>query len=85
MDIDLRGAVDGRVKDIFIDDAVSFVASLHREFNAERLRLLDKRYERQAELDAGAHSTFSQAPRKSGRVTGRLDHFRPTSRTDASR
>jgi malate synthase len=58
MDIDLRGAVDGRVKDIFTDDAVSFVASLHREFNAERLRLLDRRRERQAELDAGGTLDF---------------------------
>ena len=64
MDIDLRGAVDGRVKDIFIDDAVSFVASLHREFNAERLRLLDKRYERQAELDAGGTLDFLPSTEK---------------------
>ncbi|MPZ92444.1 MAG: malate synthase A [Actinobacteria bacterium] len=58
MGIELRGPVDGRVKEIFTDEAVGFVASLQREFNAERLRLLGMRRERQADLEAGGTLDF---------------------------
>jgi len=58
MGIDLRGTVDGRVKDVFTDEALQFVASLQREFNGERLRLLDKRRDRRAELEAGGTLDF---------------------------
>ena len=58
MGIELRGPVDGRVKEIFTDEAVGFVASLQREFNAERLRLLGMRRERQAGLEAGGTLDF---------------------------
>jgi malate synthase len=53
MDVEVRGAVEGRLDEIFTDEAVQFVASLQREFNAERLRLLAERSQRQAQLDAG--------------------------------
>ncbi|CAN5680231.1 malate synthase A [soil metagenome] len=58
MTIELRGAVEGRVNDIFSDEALEFVASLQRKFNAERLRLLGERRERRADLDAGGTLDF---------------------------
>jgi malate synthase len=58
MDVEVRGAVEGRLDEIFTDEAVQFVASLQREFNAERLRLLAERSRRQAELDAGGTLDF---------------------------
>ncbi len=85
MDIDLRGAVDGRVKDIFTDDAISFVTSLQREFNAQRLRLLEKRRERQAELDAGGTLDFLPSTQNVRSGDWSVAPLPPTSRTDASR
>jgi malate synthase len=39
--------------DVLAPDALAFVAKLHRELNPTRLELLERRRERQAELDAG--------------------------------
>ncbi|MHB9091631.1 MAG: malate synthase A, partial [Chloroflexota bacterium] len=50
--------VTGRFADILTADALSFVASLHRNFNPERERLLWLRKERQARLDAGESLCF---------------------------
>ena len=43
--------------------ALAFVARLHRELNPRRLELLQRRRERQAELDAGAVPDFLTATR----------------------
>jgi malate synthase len=53
--VELLGAGDGEV---LSRDALAFVALLHRELNGERKRLLARRRERQAELDAGALPDF---------------------------
>jgi malate synthase len=45
-------------EDILSRDAVAFVERLHRELNPRRLELLDRRHERQLELDAGALPGF---------------------------
>ncbi|MGH2697705.1 MAG: malate synthase A [Actinomycetota bacterium] len=58
MEIELRGAVEGRLEEIFTEEALAFVASLQREFNSERLRLLAERGRRQARLDAGETLDF---------------------------
>lgn len=44
--------------DILSNAALEFVARLHKEFNARRLTLLQKRYERQREFDSGILPDF---------------------------
>ena len=44
--------------EILSPEALDFVARLHRELNPIRLELLERRRERQAELDAGALPDF---------------------------
>ena len=43
---------------ILTEDALAFVAGLHRQFNARRQELLDRRTARQAEFDQGALPDF---------------------------
>jgi malate synthase len=45
-------------EEILSRDAAAFVERLHRELNPRRLELLDRRHERQLELDAGALPEF---------------------------
>jgi malate synthase len=61
--VEITGPVEGRARDILSPDAVAFVATLHRAFNARREELLAGRYERQAELDAGEKPGFLAATR----------------------
>jgi malate synthase len=56
--VDVRGPVHDRFDEILTPQALEFVAGLHREFNPTRERLLARRRERQAELDAGALPDF---------------------------
>ncbi len=56
--IQVLAPVAGRASDILTDDALGFVASLHRAFDPERRRRLAARAERQAELDAGRRFAF---------------------------
>src|SRR5438093_5118995 len=51
---------DGR---ILTDEALEFVAGLHRELNPRREELLARRRDRQAELDAGALPDFLEETR----------------------
>ncbi len=44
--------------EVLSPQALKFVARLHRELNPTRVELLDRRHERQAELDAGARPGF---------------------------
>jgi malate synthase len=56
--IDIRGPVAGRFAEILTPAALVFVAGLHREFNPRRAALLQRRAERQTELDNGALPDF---------------------------
>jgi malate synthase len=56
--VEIHGPVEGRYDEILTPEAMEFLALLHRTFNGERLLLLDRRAERQAELDAGATFDF---------------------------
>jgi malate synthase len=47
-----------RWEEVLTPEAIDFLALLHRTFNGERLRLLELRKQRQAELDAGASFDF---------------------------
>jgi malate synthase len=56
--VDVRGPVEGRFAEILTPEAIEFVASLQREFNSAREDLLERRVERQAEIDAGGSLDF---------------------------
>jgi malate synthase len=49
---------------ILTDDALAFVADLHRRFGPLRIELLERRKERQVELDAGIRPDFGVATRE---------------------
>jgi malate synthase len=46
------------LSDVLSPEALAFVERLHRELNATRLHLLERRQERQRELDEGANPAF---------------------------
>ncbi len=56
--VEIRGAWGPRYGEILSDEALAFLAGLHRKFNPSRQRLLSLREERQARLDAGALPDF---------------------------
>ncbi|MGI5491640.1 malate synthase A [Microtetraspora malaysiensis] len=56
--VEIRGPLLDRFDEILTTEALDFVATLQREFNARRLELLDARQARQAELSAGATLGF---------------------------
>ena len=56
--VTIAGDIEGRFASILTDDAVAFVADLHRSFNQTRTELLALRQVRQADLDAGAVFDF---------------------------
>jgi malate synthase len=56
--VTLHAPVEGRATEILTDEALTFVASLHREFDRTRRRLLEVRTERQDEIDAGGALDF---------------------------
>jgi len=45
-------------EDVLSQEAAAFVEMLHRELNPRRLQLLERRHERQLDLDAGALPGF---------------------------
>jgi malate synthase len=51
--IELQGAIEPGTEDILTDDALVFVAELHRRFDDRRRSLLGERQVRQERLDAG--------------------------------
>ena len=51
--VEIRGPVRDRHRDVLTEQAVEFLAALHREFDERRRELLDARLERQARLNAG--------------------------------
>jgi malate synthase len=56
-EIEITAAAD---EEILTREALDFVSLLQREFSPERARLLDRRRERQDELDAGVNPRFLQ-------------------------
>ncbi|WP_433414653.1 malate synthase A [Microtetraspora malaysiensis] len=56
--VEIRGPLLDRFDEILTTEALDFVATLQREFNARRLELLDARQARQAELSAGGTLGF---------------------------
>jgi malate synthase len=56
--IEIHGPVTGRVGEILTDEALAFIAGLHRRFDTRRRELLAARVARQKALDAGALPDF---------------------------
>jgi malate synthase len=56
--VEIGAPVEGRGSEILAPDALAFVASLHRRFNAKRVELLSARAERQARIEAGEMPAF---------------------------
>ena len=80
-----RDAVPGADR-ILTPDALAFVADLQRRFGPLRLELLQRREERQAELDAGARPDFLDGdPRDPRGGLDRRPGTAPTSTTGGSR
>jgi len=56
--VEVKGPVSGRAREVLTPAALDFVASLQREFGARREQLLHARDERQARIDAGEMPDF---------------------------
>ena len=56
--VEILGPLSADTKTILTNDAVQFLASLHRSFNGTRKHLLKKRQLRQQQLDAGVMLDF---------------------------
>ena len=56
--VDVVGAIGDGFESILTEDALAFIARLHRQFNARRQELLQRRMERQVEFDNGALPDF---------------------------
>ena len=61
--VEVRGRAPERGEEILTPDALTFVAALHREFDATRRELLARREERQSELDGGDTLDFLEETR----------------------
>ncbi|MCY3708016.1 MAG: hypothetical protein OXG26_03900, partial [Caldilineaceae bacterium] len=56
--VQILGPVPAQHAEVVTDDALGFVAELHRHFETTRRRLMDARKRRQTEIDAGATPDF---------------------------
>jgi malate synthase len=57
-DVEIQGPVEGRSGDVLTDEALAFLAGMHREFEQRRRELLAERAARQQRLDAGERPAF---------------------------
>jgi malate synthase len=55
---EISGAMEDRFDEVLTEDALGFVAELHRRFDGRRRELLERRRERQRELDEGGTLDF---------------------------
>lgn len=56
--VEILGPVSSDAKSILTNEALSFLASLHRTFNGTRKQLLKRRQLRQQQIDAGVMLDF---------------------------
>lgn len=91
--VTVLGRVDAQHRKILTPEALTFLALLHRSFNATRKNLLERRKIRQQELDRGAlpdflpetkhirdNATWKGAPPAPGLVDRRVEITGPTDR-----
>lgn len=92
-DVQILGAVNNEARKILTKEAVAFLALLHRTFNPTRKALLQRRVERQAEIDRGhlldflpetkhirENDAWKGAPPAPGLVDRRVEITGPTDR-----
>jgi malate synthase len=87
MSIEIQAPAEHRYDEVLTDGALALVASLHDELDGTRRELLQKRQQRQAELDAGgtlelvsAPEDFTVAPAPDALQNRRVEITGPTSR-----
>jgi malate synthase len=56
--VEINTPITEEVEQVLSTEVLEFLAALHRKFNDRRLALLQKRVERQREIDAGKNPTF---------------------------
>ncbi|RWS18162.1 malate synthase A-like protein, partial [Leptotrombidium deliense] len=61
--VEIKGDLKPGFDEILTNDALNFVAKLHRNFNERRLQLLEERAKRQKRLDAGERPDFLESTR----------------------
>ena len=71
--VEVVGAIGEGYASILSEDALAFVAGLHRQFNARRQELLQRRMARQVEFDNGALPDFLADSGRPAAALGR-DH-----------
>jgi malate synthase len=92
-EVNILGDLNDKTKQILSKDAAVFLALLHRTFNQRRKALLQRRVNRQAELDKGnlldflpetkqirENDTWKGAPPAPGLVDRRVEITGPTDR-----
>ncbi len=62
--LEIHAPVKDRMEEVLTEEALEFVAGLHREFESTRQELLQKRVERRAELEAGGTLDFLESTRE---------------------
>src|SRR5580693_3375752 len=62
--VEIRGAMEAGFEQILTPEAIGFIVDLERRFGAERRRLLARRAEIQARLDAGEKPDFLEETAK---------------------
>ena len=75
--VELRAPFEGRAEEILTEDALEFVAGLHRRFNPRREELLAARTERQARIAAGELPDFLPETRELRGAEWRVDPAPP--------
>jgi malate synthase len=62
--VEIRAPVEGHAADVLTEEALGFLAGLHREFEGTRAELLRRRQERQERIRAGEMPDFLAGTRK---------------------
>ena len=75
--VELRAPREGRAEEILAEDALEFVAGLHRRFNPQREELLSARVERQDRISAGELPDFLPETRELREADWRVDPAPP--------
>jgi malate synthase len=75
--VELRAPLEGRAEEILSEDALEFVAGLHRRFNPRREQLLQERVQRQNRISAGELPDFLPETRELREADWRVDPAPP--------
>jgi malate synthase len=75
--VELRAPLEDRAEEILTEDALEFVARLHRRFNPRREQLLSARVERQERIAAGQLPDFLPETRELREADWRVDPVPP--------